>query len=694
MLSSTTKVSTLALSGALLAATACSAPPLPRPALYFPPAPGAELLVGAEPPPVAATVPPPAPPPAPTYAGLGVESIPPELLAKHAARPLAAEKSRRIQAMLDVRTPGAGFPSPDGKRLYFGWTITGTPQIFRLDGALGFPVQLTGGEDATSIAAITHDGKTLVVQRDRSGEENPGLYLLSSEGGALEPIQHLPKVQTQLDRLTSDGKGLYFHANDRQPDSYAIYRFDFAAKQKTLVFGEPGIWSVADERRDASGEKLLLAKAVGSNMTEYFELDLGTKQLTAVIGVGEREDYVAQYGAGDEVLVLTPKLGEFRRLYRRKAGKLEPVTKELGFDVSSFEVDDARRRILYTVNEGGYTRLLALDAKSKQPVALPKLPVADHVEPVATSHDGRRTTVRVDTGTAPPQSYVIDWDAGTTAVWHKPAAPELDVAKFARATLESYPARDGAKIPMFVRRPAGCERRTEAEGPCPVVVSFHGGPEGQSVPGFNMRAQMFVDAGFVYAEPNVRGSEGYGRTWLHADDGPKRLDVLSDIEDAARHVRSQWAVGGKSPKIGVYGGSYGGYSTLAAMTIFAGAYDAGVSVVGISSIPTFLLNTAPYRRALRISEYGDPEKDKDALERLSPIRFVDKLAAPLMLIQGATDPRVPVGEAVQFYDAMTSKGLPGELIIFPDEGHGMRKRPNQVLAMGHTIRFFEEHLKR
>jgi hypothetical protein len=175
MLSSTTKVSTLALLGALLAASACGAPPLPRPALYFPPAPG------AAPPPVAEPVPPPAPvapapPPAPTYAGLGVESVPPELLAKHAARPLPPEKSRRIQAMLDVRTPGAGFPSPDGKRLYFGWTITGTPQIFRLDGALGFPVQLTGGEDATSIAAITHDGKTLVVQRDRSGEENHRPY--------------------------------------------------------------------------------------------------------------------------------------------------------------------------------------------------------------------------------------------------------------------------------------------------------------------------------------------------------------------------------------------------------------------------------------------------------------------------------------------------------------------------------------
>jgi dipeptidyl aminopeptidase/acylaminoacyl peptidase len=629
----------------------------------------------------------------PAYAGLGVESVSPELLAKHAARPLPPEQSRRIQAMLDVRAPGAGMLSPDGKRLFFGWSITGTPQVFRLDRAMGFPTQLTGGEDATTLAGTSRDGRWLLVQRDRSGEENPGLYLLSPEGGPLVPIQHLPKVQTMLDLVSDDEKSIYYRANDRAPDSYALYRFDLSTREKQLVFAEPGIWSVADERREGGNTILLLAKAVGSNMTEYHELDLATKKLVPLVGIGEREDYRASYGAGGELLVLTPKLGEFRRLYRFSKGKLEPITPELAHDVQDFDVDPSKKRILYTVNEGGYTRAFAIDATTKKPIALPKIFSGDHVVFGATTHDGKRTTFSVDPGTSPARSYVVDWAASGATAWHVPSTPEIDVSRFARVTLESYPARDGAKIPMFVRRPEGCSTRKPEEGPCRVVVSFHGGPEGQSVAGFSVRAQLFVDAGFVYAEPNVRGSDGYGRSWLHADDGPKRLDVLSDIEDAARHIRTQWRVGDRSPKIGVYGGSYGGYSTLAAMTIFAGAYDAGVSVVGISSLMTFLMNTAPYRRALRVSEYGDPEKDKDALERLSPIRYVDKIAAPLMLIQGATDPRVPVGEATQFYEAMTKKGLPAELILFPDEGHGMRKRPNQVLAMGHTLRFFEQHLK-
>ncbi|WP_199065113.1 alpha/beta hydrolase family protein [Chitinimonas sp. BJB300] len=226
-----------------------------------------------------------------------------------------------------------------------------------------------------------------------------------------------------------------------------------------------------------------------------------------------------------------------------------------------------------------------------------------------------------------------------------------------------------------------------------MIVQFHGGPEGQSRAGFSARAQLFIDAGFIYVQPNVRGSDGYGKTWLNADNGPKRLDVISDIEDAAIYIKKAWAQNGIAPKVGVMGGSYGGYSTLYAMTRFAGAYDAGVATVGMSNLLSFLENTAPYRRALRAAEYGDPIKDRDALISLSPITHIDKLKDPLLIIQGASDPRVPVGEAVQMYEAAQKRGVASELIIFADEGHGAAKRENQVLSIGHTLRFFETYLK-
>jgi dipeptidyl aminopeptidase/acylaminoacyl peptidase len=254
--------------------------------------------------------------------------------------------------------------------------------------------------------------------------------------------------------------------------------------------------------------------------------------------------------------------------------------------------------------------------------------------------------------------------------------------------LESYPARDGTPIPMFVRRPATC-----ATKPCPVVVDFHGGPEGQSKPGWHPIAQAFVEAGFVYVSPNVRGSDGYGKTWLHADDGPKRLAVITDIEDCAAFIKKSWGDGGTAPKIGVMGWSYGGYSTLVAMTMFAGAYDAGAAGVSFSNIVTFLQNTAPYRRALRISEYGDPDKDREALLKLSPITYIDRVKAPLLLIQGANDPRTPVGEAVMMHDALEQKGITTKLVIFADEGHGPSKRENQALSYATMLKFFQEHLQ-
>lgn len=632
------------------------------------------------------------------YAGHGADSVPPEVLARYAPTPLPSDVSRRIQAMLDVRAPIGSRIAPDGSSVYFAWNVTGTLQVWKADGPRRFPKQLTGGEDVTRALGILPDGKWLVVSRDRKGEENPGLYLLDAQGGAMREVQHKAKVQTQLQFVSDDGKHLYFRANDVKQDSYAVYRWEIATGKRELVFGEDGLWSVADHQ----GSKLLLAKATGALTSEYWEYDEAAKKLVPLFGQGEKEEYSAEYAtAGGELVVQTPKFGDFRRLHRTKPGSaragkpLEPadvvaVTPDAKHDVSAFFVDHPRTRVYYTTNEGGFTRAHALDTKTWAELKLPEIPDAVHVTFGAATWNGRWVTLNAGTSKAPTTSYVFDWQTQKLVQWVVPSTPEIDTSRFAVATLEHYPARDGTKIPMFVRRPAGCEKPAAL---CPVLVHFHGGPEGQSHPGFSTYAQIFVDAGFVWVEPNVRGSDGYGKAWLHSDDGPRRLSVITDIEDAAKHVRTAWAHEGKAPKVGIMGGSYGGYSTLVGMTRFAGAYDAGVANVGMSNLLTFLLNTAPYRRALRASEYGDPEKDREALLELSPITHIDKLSAPLLLIQGASDPRVPVGEAIQMHEALERRKVPTKLVVFPDEGHGTQKRENKVLEIGHTLAFFEEHLK-
>jgi dipeptidyl aminopeptidase/acylaminoacyl peptidase len=621
------------------------------------------------------------------YKGHGVESVSPALIAQYAPKPLPSDVSARIQTMMDVRAPGMGLPAPDGSRLFFGWSVTGTPQVWRLDGPDRFPVQLTGGEDRTSVVGITPDGRQVIVQRDRKGEENPGLYVLPAGGGPLTAVQRLPNVQTFFDFVSPDGEWVYFHANDQKPDSYAVYRWSLRTQAKETLLAEPGLWSIADHRPDGC---LLLRKSTGALSSEYSEWDPATRRLSPLLGQGEAVEYEARYGPGSaQLLVLTPKLGEFRRLYSLEQGQLRPVTPETRWDVSGFDVDESRRRILYSVNEAGYTRLAALDARTFAPLPLPQLPAdADHVYAGTTTANGRFTTIGVETAKAPRTSFLYDWETGGLTRWVVPSAPEVDTSGFAVARLESYPARDGTPIPVFVRRPARC-----APEPCPVIVEFHGGPEGQAQPGFSTYAQIFVDAGFVYVEPNVRGSDGYGKSWLDADNGPKRLRILTDIEDAAGWARRTFAAGGRAPKVGVLGGSYGGYSALIAMTKFAGAYDAGVSIVGISNLLTFLENTAPYRRILRITEYGDPVKDRQALLELSAVTYIEKLKAPLQIQGGATDPRVPVGEAIQVYEAARKTGVPTELIVYPDEGHGAGRRENQVLMIGHALQWMRQYLQ-
>jgi dipeptidyl aminopeptidase/acylaminoacyl peptidase len=620
------------------------------------------------------------------YTGHGADSIPPALLEKYRPRPVPPDLGRRIESLIDIRAPGIGRLSPDGKAMYFGWSITGIGQVWKLDGPHSFPQQLTAGEDSTAAVAVTPDGAWIVVQRDRKGEENPGLYLQPAAGGPLVLVQHIPKVQTLFEQVSPDSKYVYFTSNDKKPDSYVVYRWDIAKGEREVVLEKDGLWHVSDMRPDG---RLLLRKETGSLSAEYYEWDSAQNQLTALFGQDEKDEYEARYGAkSGEILVLTNKAGEFRRLYAWTGpGQHTALGEDVKSDVGSFAIDEKRTHIVYTLNEGGYHRPRAMDARTYKPIALPKLPEADQVSFGPTTPDGRFTTLGVDDGRHPMKGYVLDWATAKLEAWNVPSTPEADSTKFARAQLDSYKAQDGTNIPVFVRRPDKC-----SSDPCAIIVSFHGGPEGQALPGFSVSAQMFVDAGFVFVEPNVRGSDGYGKTWSHADDGPKRLGIITDIKDAARWAKSTFSSNGKAPKLGVFGGSYGGYSVLMAMTMFAGDYDAGVDIVGISDLRTFLRNTAAYRRILRVSEYGDPDHDADALAKLSPMTYIDRVKSPLLIVQGASDPRVPAGESIQLHDALEKKGVPCELTLFADEGHGAQKRENRVYTLAQSIAFFRKHL--
>lgn len=630
------------------------------------------------------------------YAGHGVDSVSPETLKKYAPPPLNPTMSNKLRKMFSISSPGMGALSPDKKTMYFSWRITGQQHLWKIDGPKSFPVQLTSGTDAVSFNDVSPDGKFLIISKDVDGQENPGLFKLDLKTGFVAELFRKPKVQAHYAFMTDDSKTIYFSANDRTPDSYSVYRMILATKEIEMIYEGKGYWAVADQKQN--GKHLLLCNYTGALSNECFDYDTTTKNLKAIIGQGEKEDHQVAYSAhAGEYLVLTNKIGNFKKLYTFKDGKLKPLTKDLLHDVSGFAIDDRRERIVYNVNNDGYTTLSAMDAKTFKAIKLPVFPGADHVFSGLSTRDGKMTMLGIVTAKSPRVSYSYEWNTKKLTQWVLPSAPEVDLAGFSETQLMNYVSRDNVKIPMFVRFPKNCAydpKKAEQRFDCPVVVHFHGGPEGQSDAGFSTMAQAFVDEGFIFVEPNVRGSDGYGKKWIELDNGALRENVIGDIEDASIWIKKNWKKpNGEALKVGVMGWSYGGYSTLIAMTRYAGAYEAGVALVGMSNLVSFLNNTAPYRRALRISEYGDPVKDKEALMKLSAVSYVDRVKAPLMLIQGANDPRVPVGEAIQIHETLAKKNLGSQLIIFADEGHGSAKKENQVLEIGHTIEFFKKNLK-
>jgi dipeptidyl aminopeptidase/acylaminoacyl peptidase len=314
------------------------------------------------------------------------------------------------------------------------------------------------------------------------------------------------------------------------------------------------------------------------------------------------------------------------------------------------------------------------------------LPGRGVVENALVSPDGSLLAFSFSSPAEPPDVYVYDVDAAElnrlTA-----SAPEAATLRLVEPTLHRFESFDGESVPVFLFEPEG-------EGPFPVVVTVHGGPESQWLPSFAPSfaalTQDLVARGYAVAAPNVRGSTGYGKRYEHLDDVEKRLDSVRDLEALHGWLSARPAIDGS--RAAVYGRSYGGYMVLAALAFQPELWAAGVECVGISSLVTFLENTSPYRRAAREREYGSLAHDRDFLVRASPMTHVDAIRAPLFIQHGRNDPRVPVSESEHIHRVLTENGVPCELLIFEDEGHTVSKLPNRIETFTRAVAFLDRVL--
>jgi dipeptidyl aminopeptidase/acylaminoacyl peptidase len=593
-----------------------------------------------------------------------------------------------LSALLRIPAAAALDVGDDGSVLLAA-DDSGTNQLYRagLDGAP--PLRLTDAPHPVSGAAIPGDPRVLATM-DHGGDERHQLYLLDAPMAPLQPLVVDHDHIHRLGGISRDGRRLSYATNRRNGVDWDVVVRDLRDGSERVVFDRGGWCEAGDFSPD--GRWVCVSRLGEKTMdNDLFLCDVsGGEVVHATRHDDDASFEMPAWDAASSSIVVANDEGRDTMVLSRWSLRTRTWSPgiEVGWECACWS-DPSGARLLLAVNQDGRTRLRVLDTATLQDVgevALPGPGVAwrpDMLPPPCFTADGRRVVYTFSSPRGPAGVWVADTNGGNPR--RVGPAPEREVPEADCVLPESHriASFDGEQIPAFVYRPRS------VDGPPPVVVLIHGGPESQTTLLWNPVLQALVARGYAVVAPNVRGSTGYGKRYAHLDDVRLRLDSVRDL--AAIHA---WLPGAglDARRAALYGGSYGGYMVLSGLSMQPELWAAGVDVVGISSLVTFLENTAPWRRAVREREYGRLEVDRDFLVQASPLTHVESMRAPLFIIHGANDPRVPLSEAEQMHAVLRSKGVDTELVVYADEGHGLARRHNRLDAYPRAFAFLDRVL--
>jgi dipeptidyl aminopeptidase/acylaminoacyl peptidase len=600
---------------------------------------------------------------------------------------IPAEITARLEQYQNTRQAGFASWLHDGGML-ISTRFGDTNQIHRVRQPLGARQQLTFFTEPLMSASVSPD-KSLngfVYSRDIGGNEFFQLYwfdFATSESRLLTDGRSRNTEPTWSNR----GDRFAYSSTRRDGRNYDIYVATPGGDHTThrVVLEADGLWVPMDWSPDDS--KLLVIRYRSITDSEMHTIDLATGAVTAVNPQQEPVGYAG--GAFDRngtgVFLVHDQGSEFKELHHfdLATGQNTPLSAEIPWDVTEFTMPRDRERLAFVVNEGGMSRLHLLDVRRKRPLPAPELPVG-LISGLGFSPDGAALALTLNTSQSPSDVFVYDFRKRSLGRWTESEVGGLDASRFPSPELVTFPSFDGLEVPAWVYRPA-------VGGPHPVIVSIHGGPEAQSRPAFNSLVAYWVnELGAAVISPNVRGSAGYGKSYLQLDNGVLREDSVKDIGALLDWIAAQPDL--DQDRVIVYGGSYGGYMVLASLVHFDERLLGGVSIVGISSFVTFLENTEAYRRDLRRVEYGDEREPemREFLDRISPLNNAERITSPLFVAQGFNDPRVPYTESEQIVQAVRGNDVEVWYLLAMDEGHGFAKKTNRDYFQAATVLFFRD----
>jgi dipeptidyl aminopeptidase/acylaminoacyl peptidase len=561
-----------------------------------------------------------------------------------------------------------------------------TDQLHRVDSPLGSRQQLTFYPEPVRSGVTA--GESLVFLKDTAGDEQYQLLLWRAEGATALTT---PGTRSGSPIFSQDGQQLAYNSNARDGVHWDIFVADLpsGASRRVTTTTDGAGWYPLDFSAD--GDQLLLQQYHSINDSRLWIVALDSGALTPVnlgakqsIGVG---DALFDRG-GNGILVSADLTGEFQELYRLDGdGRVESLSAHIPWDVTAFDQSHNGHLIALASNENGIGKVSLLDEQAGMELTPPPLPTGT-IDTLKFQPGGERLGLSLQSSKSPSDVWVLDW--APTPAWVRWTASEtgsLDPARLVEPRLVHFESFDRTQVPAFVYEPTSA-------GPHPVVVYIHGGPESQFKPGFHGHVQFLVnELGFAVVAPNVRGSAGYGKRYLRLDNGQLRKNSVKDIGALLDWLTTQPALDQR--RTVVMGGSYGGYMVLASLVDYGDRLLGGIERVGISNFVTFLENTSPYRQNLRRAEYGD-ERDPEIrkfLEAIAPLNHASKITKPLLILQGANDPRVPQSESEQMVATIRDAGGEVWYLLALNEGHGLRRKDNQRLYL-ETVGQFLNRLAR
>jgi dipeptidyl aminopeptidase/acylaminoacyl peptidase len=629
----------------------------------------------------------------------------PDTIKADGVPPIPASLSEALNRYQNIRSATFQDWASDGQGMYILTRFADVPQVHWVAGPGAARTQLTFlPERVLSVSARPkHD--QFLYSIDKGGAENYQLFLMDRKTGDSRLITD-GNSRNMAPEWSPSGELLAWSSNARNGRDMDLYISAPADPHFRRLFKQvTGQWTVADWSPDETKVAAVEYISINEAYIHLVDVSTGATQTITPLRTDPKAEPVAAVSPkfskdGKFLLYLTDKGSEFRQLVRHDlaSGNVQVLTKTIPWDIEEFAISD-NGSIALVANQNGLGKVYMYTAESRDGSLPPSLP-ENACQLVPNLPDGLYSGLKFmqsidylgytfSSARGSSDAYSIEAKKPDISRWTTSELGGLNADTFAEPELIQFPSFDTRKIPAFLYRPPA----SKFPGPRPVLINIHGGPESQYRPAFLGRLNYLInDLGLVLIFPNVRGSAGYGKTYVKLDNGNLRADSVKDIGALLDWIATQPSL--DKTRVGVIGGSYGGFMSLAVQTTYNDRIKAGIDIVGISNFVTFLQNTQGYRRDLRRAEYGD-ERDprmRSYLEQISPLSSASKIHTPILVVQGQNDPRVPLSEAEQMVAALKQNGVPLWYIIGTNEGHGFAKKVNQDYLQAAEVLFLKRFL--